>query len=216
MWTRNRLKTNAKAAFQRNYWHCVLIALLVAVVLGSLGSGFRWNINVNGETVSQHAFRIAFDSAAIVLLLRIFVLTPFEVGAAKFFTDNACGDAHVEGVLAGFTGNYIRNVLALFLRDLFIGLWSLLLVIPGIVKAYAYRLVPYILADHPDMGAKEALDMSSRMMRGHKWRVFVLDLSFLGWAFLSLLTFGILALFYVNPYVQATQAELYLALREGA
>ena len=101
----------------------------------------------------------------------------------------------------------------MFLRDLFIALWTLLLIVPGIIKGYAYRMVPYILAENPDMNYKEALDLSSKMMYGNKWKSFVLDLSFIGWIILSILTFGILLLFYVNPYIGSTNAELYKAIK---
>lgn len=103
---------------------------------------------------------------------------------------------------------------AKFLASLFAALWSLLLVIPGIIKQFEYLMVSYILADNPDMPAMDALRKSKQMMKGHKWNAFVLSLSFLGWGILSLLTGGILDIFYVRPYMEATYAELYLALKQ--
>ena len=102
----------------------------------------------------------------------------------------------------------------MFLRTLYLFLWSLLFVIPGIVMGYAYQMVPYILAENPGMESKEALARSRAMTEGHKWNMFVLDLSFLGWAFLGLLTFGIGILF-LMPYVLSTRAELYLRLKRS-
>ena len=102
----------------------------------------------------------------------------------------------------------------MFLRDLFIGLWSLLFIIPGIIKSYEYRMVAYILADQPELTRKEAFELSRKMMNGNKWNAFVLDLSFIGWGFLAAITFGILGVFYVNPYIQHTDAALYLKLKE--
>ena len=104
----------------------------------------------------------------------------------------------------------------MFLRGLFTALWSLLLVVPGIVKGYAWRLVPYLLAENPNLDYRRALDLSAAMMDGHKMDVFVLDLSFFGWNLLSAATAGILGVLYVNPYVAATNAELYIALRTNA
>ena len=101
----------------------------------------------------------------------------------------------------------------MFLRNLFVALWSLLLVIPGIIKLYSYRLVPYILKEHPEISGTQVITISRQMMNGHKWNTFVLDLSFIGWMLLSALTFGILHLFYVGPYMQATDAELYEAVK---
>lgn len=160
-------------------------------------------------------FLIIFLVAFVLgLLLSAFVFNPFEVGGCYFFLDNAVSDAaSVSGILAGFKSNYKGTVLTMFLRNLYIGLWTLLFIVPGIIKTYEYRMVPYILADHPEMDHKEVFALSKKMMDGEKWNAFVLDLSFLGWAILSLC--GIVAIFYVNPYIHATNAELYLALKRN-
>ena len=97
----------------------------------------------------------------------------------------------------------------MFLMNLYITLWSLLFLIPGIIKMYEYLMVPYILADNPGMDRKEAFAISKRMMTGEKWNAFILQLSFLGWIFLSMFTCGLLGIFYVSPYMEATMAELY-------
>ena len=107
------------------------------------------------------------------------------------------------------TGHYGNIVLVMFLRDLFTFLWTLLFVVPGIIKHYEYLMVPYILAENPGMGREEAFLISKKMMMGQKWEVFVLDLSFLGWRILEYITFGIVGIFYVEPYYQGTMAELY-------
>jgi uncharacterized membrane protein len=100
-----------------------------------------------------------------------------------------------------------------FLRDLYLTLWTCLFFIPGIVKSYSYRMVPYILAENPELSAREAITLSRKMMYGHKWSTFVLDLSFIGWQLLSGITMGLVGVFYTNPYVAATDAELYRTLR---
>lgn len=104
----------------------------------------------------------------------------------------------------------------MFLRNLFIFLWTLLLVVPGIIKHYEYLMVPYILAENPGMRREEAFLISKKMMMGQKWDTFVLDLSFIGWRILEGLTFGILGIFYVEPYIQSTFAELYTVNKEVA
>lgn len=213
MWNRKELKARAKAAFKRNYWYCVLAALLLTLMMAALAGSGNPGVDVNSSS-GVHV-QIAFGSVALITLIRILALNPFEVSIRKFFADNAAGAAPLDDFVAGFTGNYVRNVLAMFLRTLLVALWSLLLVIPGIVKAYSYKLVPYILADNPDIGAKEAIDLSRNMMKGNKWKAFVLDLSFIGWYLLSVLTFGLLTVFYVNPYVNAADAELYRTLRDN-
>ena len=92
-------------------------------------------------------------------------------------------------------------------------LWTLLLIVPGIVKSFAYAMAPYILADEPELTASEALAKSQRIMNGHKFDLFVLDLSFIGWALLGTITFGI-ALIYVVPYRSATIANFYNSIKE--
>ena len=93
-------------------------------------------------------------------------------------------------------------------------LWSLLLVIPGIIKAYAYSMSFYILADNPELTASEALAKSQSLMRGHKMELFILELSFIGWFFLIGLTFGLAAI-YVAPYMEATMANFYNSIKEA-
>ena len=156
---------------------------------------------------------------AIVLLLssvlKIFVLNPLEAGCRNFLLRNATGESDLGDIGFGFTPDYWRNVKTLFLRDLFRFLWGLLLIVPGIIKRYSYRMAPYILADRPELSGTEVLTLSRQMMNGHKWKTFVLDLSFLGWNILSALTFGLLGVFYVNPYRQCTNAELYRELKNN-
>ncbi|MBR5329691.1 MAG: DUF975 family protein [Firmicutes bacterium] len=111
------------------------------------------------------------------------------------------------------SGVFGRYALAFFMMNLFITLWSLLFLIPGIVKSYSYYLTAFLLNDHPEMGWKEAINESKRMMNGHKMELFMLHLSFLGWIILSIFTLGIL-LIYVVPYMQQAEANFYRALRE--
>ncbi len=146
--------------------------------------------------------------------LSILVFNPLQVGGCAFFLENAWINSAGPGLLLqAFKKNYKTTILTMFLRNLYTGLWSLLFIIPGIIKAYEYRMIPYLLAEHPEMSRQDAFYESKRMMNGYKWEAFVLDLSFIGWNFLSILTIGILGIFYVNPYIHATDAELYLALK---
>lgn len=103
--------------------------------------------------------------------------------------------------------------LVMFMQNLYIFLWTLLLVIPGIVKSYSYRMVPYIMAEQPDINYRDAIRISREMMDGEKMNTFVLDLSFILWGLLGAVTCGLGAVFYVKPYVEATNAELYVTLR---
>lgn len=95
----------------------------------------------------------------------------------------------------------------------FVFAWSLLLYIPGIIAAYRYRMALYIALDNPSISGLDAIRQSKEMMKGHKWELFVLDLSFIGWFLLCGLTFGLL-LFYVIPYMGVTVANFYNSLKE--
>ena len=148
-------------------------------------------------------------------VVSILLYNPLEVGAAHFFTRNIREAAKIDAVERGFTPHWIHNVWTMFLSDLFILLWCLLFIIPGIVKGYAYRMVPYILAEHPEMNGTEVITLSRKMMKGNKWRAFVFDLSFLGWEILGALTAGIVDVFWTRPYKAAANAELYRAIAEA-
>ena len=243
MWDRKELKAKGKAAFKANYWKSVLVALILLVFIGgTAGSVSGSGASAAGDadiTESQELqedlgeLEEAMDGlsktekaavAGIVLgvvgvavvigiLVDVLVINPLKVGCNNFFLVNSAAPAELGTLSRGFKPSYGKVVLTMFLTDLFLGLWALLFLIPGIVKAYSYRMVPYILADHPEMGGTEVITKSREMMNGHKWKAFVLDLSFIGWHLLSCLTLGILGVFYVGPYVCATNAELYVALK---
>ena len=100
----------------------------------------------------------------------------------------------------------------MFLRNLYNALWYLTIV-GGVIKTYEYRMIPYILADNPNINRKEAFELSKKMMKGNKWKMFILDISFFGWYILSVLTFGLLSVLYVNPYNASTIAQLYETLK---
>lgn len=153
--------------------------------------------------------------ASIALTLLVF--NPFEVGASRFFLENANdGPVGFSRVAWGFTASYGNVVLTQFLRKLFIFLWSLLFIIPGIVRSYGYFAVPFLLAEDPQMDHNRALKLSLEMTRGFKWHIFVTHLSFIGWLLLSAITLNIVGIFYVYPYMNATDAEMYRFLRENA
>ncbi len=111
---------------------------------------------------------------------------------------------------------YGHNFRVLMLHDVYLALWALLLIVPAIIKAYSYCMVPYILAEHPELSANEIITRSRRMMNGHKWQAFKLDLSFFGWILLGALTLGLVNVFWTVPYMESAQAALYLKLRDAA
>jgi len=241
MWTRSELKTKAKADFKANYWLCVLAALILGLLTNTGASATNVN-RVSGASAKQQitaltdelvgegltrddahaAIAIGFLVIAVICLIISLIVTLFNifvgnaliVGGKRFFTQNAYSqDARFGDVGYVFSSGKWGNVsLIMFLRGLYISLWSLLLVIPGIIKSYEYRMVPYILAENPSTSSKEAFAISKRLMNGQKFNSFVLDLSFILWNLLTLVPF--VGLLYVNPYVNQTEAELYIKLKE--
>lgn len=156
---------------------------------------------------------VALIVAVITFFVQIFLLNPLRVGCTRFFVRNLNDAAQVKEICYGFDNHYMNHVKIMFFRSLYTFLWALLFVIPGIVKSYEYQMVPYILAENPGISKEDAFALSKRMMDGNKWNAFVLDLSFLGWHILSGITFGIVGLFYVRPYVCQTGAALYERLK---
>lgn len=232
MWTRSELKQRGKTSFKRNYWKCVLVSLIMLLLFGGAtstsGAGDSTD-DIMVELQNQaEANNIEFGlllvavlgmvgvSIMIVAVWKIFLIDPIRVGINRFFLINTGQQATLEELAYPFRkGHYLKTVGTLFLESLFIALWTCLLIIPGIIKMYEYRMVDYILADEPELGVIECLRRSKDMMRGQKWKAFVLDVSFWGWTILSSVTCGLAGIFFVNPYINATEAELYLVLRNN-
>lgn len=165
--------------------------------------------------VGLTVFAIVLVAGTIGIAVDVLLINPVEFGCRNFFRRNLDEPAKLSSLTFAFDKNYKNAVKTAFFKDLFIWLWSLLFVIPGIIKAYEYRLVPYIFAENPDMKYSDILAESSKLMKGNKWKTFVLDLSFIGWELLSLCTCGLLSVFYVDPYKLQTDAALYEAIKYG-
>lgn len=121
-------------------------------------------------------------------------------------------DMEIGSLFEGCTNGFGENVKLGIMYSLYITLWSLLFIIPGIIKSYSYALIYYIKADHPEYGWRECFDESERMMQGNKWRFFCLNLSFIGWSLLGSLACGI-GVLWVSPYIQASTAVFYEELK---
>jgi uncharacterized membrane protein len=229
MWERNDLKQRAKTVLKRDYWKAILISLVVAIAsgveLGAGAGGSNYQFDNNDKLFKDFSFTnidwptaiqimiIGLIVIAIVIVIssaiRTFLGNPLIVGGRRYFIQTSRElDNHGCFAFAFASGNYMKIVLAMLLRDVQIFLWTLLLIIPGIIKSYEYRMVPYILAQKPDIGAKRAIELSRQMTKGQKFNIFVLDLSFIGWYMLGLLTFCIGGIF-LRPYIDTTMAELY-------
>lgn len=226
MWTRAELKDRAKSVLRKYYWKMFAVSMVLLLIGGRDGGGGSSNSRAEQDVVHVLPEELAYvilklmviiGSVILILtLLRIFIGYVLEVGCRKFFVRAAEDDCYM-GYMGQYfkEGRYLGVVGTMFLRAIYLLLWTLLLIIPGIIKSYAYRMVPYILSDNPNIGANRAIQLSNEMTKGEKWEMFVLDLSFIGWYLLGLLALGIGVLF-VMPYEDATKAQLYLHLRERA
>lgn len=230
MWSRVELKARAKAVLKISYWKAFLVSLVIGFAGGSSGGSFSWNfgsgktqnLNISGSGSEVLLYLlifilIFFVVLFLVLAFRIFLGYPLEVGGRRYFVQAGAEDTYDLNAL-GFVfekSRYSDVLKAMLWRGFLNFLWYLLLIIPGIVKAYAYSMVPYILADNPNIGYKRAVELSVQMTDGQKLDMWILDLSFIGWYLLGILALFIGVLF-VMPYYNATIAELYLVLRQHA
>lgn len=219
MFDRKAVKEAGRGNMMKHYWLAVLAGFLAVVfTLASSGASSQNDdvFYIAPDTVIYGSILVgAVVGLVIELIVVVFLVNPVKLGSAKWFLNNGReGNAKAEYLVYGFNAPYMNKVMVLFGRTWRILLWSLLFIIPGIVKMYQYRLVPYIVCDDPEISTEDALLKSEEMMYGSKWAAFVLDLSFIGWGLLSILTLGLLQIFFVVPYKCATNAELYEVLRE--
>jgi len=219
MWNRSDLKQTAKEKLKGFYWQAFLVSLILIITGGShnrldlSSSGSSTGTNGGGEFAFE-LIVIAFLGILIFVALRIFVGYILEVGGRKYFIEFSRGNSQISYLLQYFDKKYYKNIITtLLFRGIYIFLWTLLLIIPGIIKMYEYRFVPYIIAENPELDHNQVLNLSSEMTAGQKLDILILDLSFLGWFLLGALFFGIGVLF-VQPYYDAVNAELYQKLKK--
>lgn len=149
---------------------------------------------------------VSFTAVGVLILAG-----PLSFGLAAFFLSLARGkeQGDLADLFKGFTeGGFVRLLLLGLLEEVFVFLWTLLFIIPGIVKSYSYSQAIYLAYDHPDWDWKQCIDESRRIMNGYKWKLFVLDLSFIGWYIVGMLACGI-GVLWVDPYRQAARTEFY-------
>lgn len=158
---------------------------------------------------------IAF-TVVVTLLVIAFVISPLVVGKNRYFMEHRGSSSDIGRVFWVFgSGKYLNVVKTMLLMYIKIFLWSLLFLIPGIIKSYEYFAIPYILAENPGIDSKRAFELSRQMTMGEKFDIWWLGITFIGWYILCLFTCG-LGEYFLNPYIQATNAEVYAVLRERA
>ena len=218
----------------RGKWLIAVIAGVIAALLGGLGAeGPEVKLNIDashadvsfeyaGQTILSTSqglntgwgaflagMAVYIAIAAIVLAVLFFVLgSVIAVGYAQFNLEQVDGGTPSLDPLFAHFRNWQTTSVARFLRTLYVLLWSLLFIIPGIIAGYSYAMTDYILAEHPEMTASEAIESSKQMMSGNRFRLFCLQFSFIGWSILCIFTLGIGNL-WLTPYKQAATAAFY-------
>ena len=187
--TCKELRNRAWESLRGMYWP-VFLMFLVYIIIAGAGSSFSFGL------LALLALPMGFACDVAVLNLVRQRQRP-----------------QVENLFSIYRDNFEKAFLVPFLVQLFISLWCLLLIVPGIIMAYAYSMAIYVSNDHPELSSMEAIRRSKELMRGHKWDLFVLDLSFIGWILLAMLTGGI-GIFFLLPYIEAAHAEFYRELTE--
>lgn len=210
MWTRAEVKKRAWNGLKNYYWYGVLSCFL----LGLLGI-----LSIFPYLLAVALFAVCICIAPLAPFMSCIVDGVYadilEIGGIHFFMQSIKEEkpAPVSTIFSGFKTNYGKTAKILIFRNVFLTLWTMLFIIPGIIKSYEYRMIPYLIADYPEKDQDEIFRMSKEMMTGNKGKAFVFDLSFLGWCLLAAIPAGLGYLF-LAPYYSAACAELYLAIKE--
>lgn len=192
--TNSELRRSTREQLKGNWGTAILLCLIFSIICGSPGLIF--------SKFNPYAGQI----------FGIIIGGPLALGLNTCFLKLVRHEPFMfENLFDGFK-NFTSSVIAQLLITIFVLLWSLLLLIPGIIAAYRYSMVFYILSDNPEIGAMEALKRSKEMMMGFKWKLFCLQLSFIGWALLGILTLGIGYLWLI-PYIYGATANFYENLK---
>lgn len=205
MKTSSELRLSARNALRGN-WAKSVIATIVYLVVVAIISALTGTDNTNPAKM--------FSLSGVGLLVSILVAYPLELGFENSF--KALYQNGDQNILANIFSipreHYSHYVWGMFLMQLKIMLWTLLFVIPGIIKSFSYAMTPYLLVEHPEMPVAEAIQTSKRMMNGHKFDLFYLYLTFIGWFLLSIITCGI-GFFWLVPYMTTAKAAFYTDLK---
>ena len=212
MFVRSEIKSKAKEQIKGNIGILFVCMLVVGVIVGLPSSLSQVIAPINVSNITN--IGVTEIVVMIIAVIFVWIITPaLQMGIIKIYLGLSNGKKpEVGDVFSGFS-IFGKAWWLSFITNFFIMMWSILFFIPGIIKGYSYSMAIYILAENPTMTAREALNESKRITQGAKVNLFVLDLSFIGWAILCGITFGIL-LIYVIPYMNATYVNAYKAIKE--
>lgn len=239
---RKELKQAGKNLFQKNYWYSVLVVFLMFLSGTGTSFSPSFNFSFNTTSSGDASFEDAFGGGgnadfffdefiqepffivfvvifvaviAVASVLGYFIFNSFRCGGIRYFLKSRKNQpAQIHEVFENLKDKTNLNIAKVtFSRDISIFLWMLVFIVPGIIKSYEYWAIDYILAVRPNIDKDEAKRLSKILMDGNKADLFVLSLSFYGWILLSIFTMGLLNIFYVSPYMQATFVEFFSEIR---
>ena len=195
-------------------WLISGLVCIIASLLGGLSVSSRIS---NVESIASYFqaypwFRPLMTGlmvySVIAALISIILGCVVELGLKNYFLKQYDGAEHRLGDLFSYFRHWGGAFCLRLLSGLYVALWTLLFIIPGIIKAFSYAMAPYIKAEHPEWSANECITLSRQLMKGHKFELFCLGLSFIGWDLLCIFTLGI-GYFFLTPYKQAATAAFY-------
>ena len=161
-------------------------------------------------------FSIILIALVISTVFKIFISNPIQCGFLYYLQNLRLDDNNIGYIFSSFSGGrYSKVMKKMFFMWLYESLWSLLFIIPGIIKHYSYYLIPYIVAENPDLDKDRVFEISMSVMNGNRWKAFVLELSFIGWELLAMIPCG-LGLPFLVPYIETTKVEFYQKMKEIA
>ena len=204
----------ARERLTGNWLLAAAVAFVAAFLGGPLNSGGNFNLELDAELIKYlpesivSSLNLIASIAGIMGLVCFIIGGTVQLGYVRFLLKQHDRQNPEFMDLFSQFHRFGEGFLQAFLRALFVFLWSLLFIIPGIVKGYSYAMTPFIMNDHPEMTAKDAIDASPKLMNGHKAELFYLDLTFIGWSILCIFTFGI-GFFFLTPYIDASHAAFY-------
>ena len=202
---RKEIKEKAKAEFKNQYWPLVGYSVLMAIIAGAAGS-------VCGLGA------IPFIGLLLTIAASICFVGPFTVAVNWMYYRAYKGEEiDIKDMFVTFTNGDLwkRSLVTSLLVSVYTVLWTMLFIVPGIIKGYSYSMAIFLIMYDTTITPQEAIKKSMEMTNGYKGDMFVFDLSFLGWALLTSLTFGILGIFWTIPYMSVAKAGIYARLLEN-
>ena len=206
----------------RGNWGVSVAAAFVAALFGALltsgGSASSASFTSNQELLYElpeaviQILQLWISVAGVLGFASFIIGGTVQLGYCRFLLNQHDGKPHSVSDLFSQFDRFGTGFAQAFLRGLYVFFWSLLFIIPGIVKSFSYAMTPFLLAEYPDMTVSEAITLSRKIINGHKMDLFFLNMTFIGWSLLSALTLGIGSL-WLNPYMNATHAAFYRQLQ---